>query len=151
MKQLYIGPSGPLFSPSLESKEKTTLKKNSYIFSQKVFLMFREMELFQLEKWKKYYFSFSKKLIIFREMELSGPKMKKVLIFSLKKAFLIFQEMEFFKKFPSSKNWKNPLQKHFLYFTKWNFLAPSLINSYFLKSFSYISGRNLQKMKNKNF
>ena len=35
--------------------------------------------------------------------------------------------------FPSSKSKKNPLLKCFLYFEKWNFLAPSLKNLYFRK------------------
>ena len=38
---------------------------------------------------------------------------------------------------------KKPTLKNFLYFRKWKFLAISLI--------SYISGGNLQNLKNKNF
>ena len=56
-----------------------------------------------------------KKFIIFPEIELSS------LIF-----FLYFREK--FSKFKKLK--KQTLKKNFLYFGKWNFLAPSLKNSY---------------------
>ena len=74
-------------------------------------------------------------------MELFSPKIKKVLIFSQKKLFLYFGTRVFFLKktcyilganFTSSKNKKNLLRKNFLYFGKWNFLAPK-----YLKAFLY--------------
>ena len=91
-------------------------------------------------------------------MELSNSNIKKFIIFSQKKAFLIFRETKtpkqipyisgngaflYFRKhkpkkssyisgsnFLSSKDKKNPLLNNFLYFGKWNFLAPSLKSSY---------------------
>ena len=63
-----------------------------------------------------------------------------------KRDFLIFQETEILRNsyiqevaFPAQK------VKGFLYFGKWNFLAPSF------KDFSYISERNLQDLKIKKF
>ena len=74
-------------------------------------------------------------------MELSGPKSKNFLIFSQEKVFLIFQEVELSspknKKFQEdtfrTQKIKDPLQKKFLYFVKWNFLAPSLKSSYIFR------------------
>ena len=84
-------------------------------------------------------------------MELSSPKIKKFVKlqpqpqnFSLKK-FLIFSPKKIFLLFFQKKT--------LLYFQKWNVLAPSLKSSHIFskKIFSYISGENLQSLKNKNF
>ena len=99
-----------------------------------------------------------KKILIFREMELSSYNVKKFLIFSQKKV-VIFQEMETSKKFfifqetelshISAENFqarkmkRKPLLKCFLYFGKWNFLAPGLKNLCFW--------REHQKSENKLF
>ena len=79
-----------------------------------------------------------------------------------KNVFLIFREMERFDykiknfqkgTFQARKIKKNPLWKKLLYFRKWNFLAPSLENSYTFskKTFSFISRWNLQSLKSKSF
>ena len=91
-------------------------------------------------KTKKYIFSLKNVLLIFRE---NGS--------------LVFQEMGFsspnIKKnsggdFQSLQN-KKTLWKNFLYFGKWNLLAPSLKNFciFSKNNFSYISGGNLQNPK----
>ena len=84
-------------------------------------------------------------------MELSSPKIKKFVKlqpqpqnFSLKK-FLIFSQKNFFLLFFTKKN--------FILFPEMDVLAPSLKSSYIFskKGFSYISGGNLQSLKNNNF
>ena len=50
---------------------------------------------------------------------------------------------------PSSKKYKNPSGKNFLYFAKWNFLVSPKISQ---KSFSYISGKwNFLALRLKEF
>ena len=61
-------------------------------------------------------------------MELSNSNIKKFQETETPQKFFIFQETETRSNFPSSKYKKNPLLKSFLYFGKWNFLAPSLKN-----------------------
>ena len=88
--------------------------------------------------------SFSKKVfLIFWEIKLSSTKLKKLVIF----------EEGTFQPQKKKKRKKNPLRKNFLCFKKWKFLASSLENSYIFSKnkFSYISRRNLQSLKNKNF
>ena len=53
----------------------------------------------------------------------------------------------------NQKNLKNYSEKFFYISGNRNFLAPNLRSSYIFstKSFSYISGRNLQSLKNQNF
>ena len=109
--------------------QETETPKNFFIFSQKkAFLIFRGTEA-------------PKKFFIFEETEIP------------KRNFVLFQETETLKKtsyisgsdFPNSKYKKNPLLKSFLYFGKWNFLAPSLKNLLYFRS-------NLEclKIKQKN-
>ena len=87
-------------------------------------------------------------------MELSGCNIKKFLIVSQKKAFFIFRETEIPKKIlifqetelsyiSGNRNPKRLLifqevsfrarKKSFLYFNKWNFLAPSFKNFFYFR------------------
>ena len=89
-------------------------------------------------------------------MKLSGPKIENSVIFSQKNVFLIFQQNKRFS--PKLKKLlkfhvgtfrirkKNPLRKQILHLKKWNFLAPSLKNSYIFskKTFLYFK-RELEK------
>ena len=75
----------------------------------------------------------------FDEMELSSSKIKKFLIFlEMKLCRLIF--FLYFRKEVQACKIKKRLQKNFLYFGKWNFIALRLKNF-------YISGGNLQSLK----
>ena len=89
--------------------------------------------------------SFSKKVfLIFWEIKLSSTKLKKL---------VIFEEGTFQPQKKKKKKKKNTHRKNFLCFKKWKFLASSSENSYIFSKnkFSYISRRNLQSLKNKNF
>ena len=111
--------------------------KNFLIFSRKkVFLIFREREL-SCPKIKKF------QKATFQTRKLKYPLWKNVLYFG-KWTFLVptlkncYQEWTF-----QARKLKKPtLKKKVKYFGKWKFLAPSLKNS-------YISGGNLQSLKNK--
>ena len=131
------------------------------IYSEKSFLYFS----------RKYFLYFSlKKFLIFFHKEtvltfswnsfpyISGNGKK----YFLKKVFLIIWEMELSS--PMNKNFrrklsklenlkKNLLRKNFWHFGKCNFLASSFKSScnFSERSFSYISEKNLQSMKKKNF
>ena len=118
-----------------------SLKKNSLYF----FLKKTCSKNLSYILWKKNVF------LIIREMELFGPKIKNFLIFFQKNCFLIFLEIVLssreIKKFQEGTIWarkikRYPLWRNFLYFGKWNFLAPSLKKS-------YTSGGNLLSPKNK--
>ena len=87
---------GARFSTS--SKNIKTHPKNiSYIFRNKKFI-FWDIEL-SSPKIKKNSYIFSRKVfLIFWEIELSCPKIKKLLIFLSEIFFLIIREMELFKK-----------------------------------------------------
>ena len=131
----------------------------------KKFLIFQETETLKtflyFRKWNPALFNpSSKKIKKFapRKFRISQETetLKEFIIFSKKKAFPKFKKMDtpikihyiwgngspesFFyisgSSFPSLKSKKNPLFKSFLYFGKWNFLAPSLKNfSCFMREF----------------
>ena len=126
--------------------------------SPKKFLIFREMELscsnlkkfliFSQKKKRKLFLYFGKcNFLIFQKTKTP----KKFIIFQkteIPKRILLFQEMELSyilgRNFSSLKNKKAPLWKFFLYFRKWNFVAPSLENFLFFR-------RELAKPENQNF
>ena len=127
-------PRENVFTPRKENSN--SYIKTFPIFSQKrAVFIFQEMEtpkkfLFFLKRKLFLYFMNRKprkKFLLFQETELSYISGNR----NPKKLF-IFQEVTF-------RTWKNekyPLLKSFIYFCKWNFLAPSFKNfSYFRREF----------------
>ena len=100
-------------------------------------------------------------------MELSSSRIKKIIYILGNWIFwlFIFWEMDLFyilgntnlkiipyisgSNFPSLKSRKNPLMECFLHYGKWNFLAPSLKNSFFWRNFQSHKNQNLYFSKKK--
>ena len=86
---------------------------------------------------------------MFREMELSSPKIKKILIFSQKKLFFYFRRD--LSELVNIK--KNSTLKKFPIFWEMELSDCKLkkLLHFLWKEISYISGGNMQSLKNKNF
>ena len=101
-----MGPPGALFSSRLKNKKylKNSIRRKFFIFFQrKVFLIFREMELYDPKIKKVFKFYQKKVFLIFQETKLSSLKFQKFWEKTFRawkikklilKKFLIFQEMK---------------------------------------------------------